>query len=522
MPPLPPGVTSAVRVVRGLNSNAANIFGYFGSPSTGEFSVAPSGEVSAPGFTEPTTTVGDGIATVINAAALGILDAVPLPRGLKTFGRSIVRKITGVKRKEASKSFSSSAGVEECWIGPKGYRARKRRRHEELVQARLLEQAVNYGTGDPTTGPSYFSVPERVQQYTWCDSASFTTGWPATEADTKTGECSYKITAPFCQQFVSQLRANVRFGDEFVNSITNAVGVWEANAIYHVRCNTTDPSELTIWQLWPKEDIPSFREPDDDKVAWFPIIGTGTDAAALANSHGIFRYVDNTAAGATAPNAALVPTFDASTGLGTGPSPTVVTTNLPVCMQRCFDETTIESPNLASNANFTAHDYYNTPQDFKALSENFDIKPVYKRWFNPGDTSILHCSIPYSFQMRHEYENMMSPLPTASANSQPIADEKFWAWRKKYGPLYLWRIRGNVVYDSKEVVLPAAVTPGQHINFGSALLDIVSHYEVYMSHIPYPAEYFNYRSSATNLITTMDNIAFADQQHIAPVAPAAV
>lgn len=413
-------------------------------------------------------------------------------------------------------AVNMGAGVEEVSLGPKGSKARETRRTAERDQLRLLEQAIAFGEATNLPGPAAFNFPERIQTYTWNTSCTFSVGW----GDSIQGRAGYSIQAPYWPDMARQLRNNTGIGTTFINSNTEKVAILEATAEYHVKCNTVDPARITIWKLTPKRDLIGVRfDGDGYGISWFPQSAVAEDPAATINSWGLFRYQDESAAGATAPTPATVPTFDAHTGLGTEISPTAYTNHFPRCMQRSFNSTNVTSSSLGSNSIWDHKDYFNSPYDFKCFTENFDIDIEYDRAMNPGDKTIIKTAIPNSFQVGHFLNNIGDPRPNAETDAIP--DEEYYAWRKKYGPLYLWRIRGEVMYDSAEVTI-APSTPKQHINFGGALCDIVAHYEAHACMVPYPEEFYNYRSMNSIGMAAMDPMAFANEAHVAYVEPAEV
>jgi len=206
---------------------------------------------------------------------------------------------------------------------------------------------------------------------------------------------------------------------------------------------------------------------------------------------------------------------------GTSVSPTEVVDDMPLCMQRSYGDTMTGSQNLDIDATQPAHRYYyNTPYDYPALTKNFDIKPCYRRWIMPGSRSILHAAIPYSFQVGQEYR--LNAADPGSDSDQNLQDEVYYSWRKKYGPLYLFRIRGHNVWNTTEQVAPIPMSeppvedykiPHQGINFGSAMVNTVTHTEMYCNMISYPEEPYVMRSNLNLNLTLMDNFPFLSEGH---------
>jgi len=291
----------------------------------------------------------------------------------------------------------------------------------------------------------------------------------------------------------------------FDDNKLGAVGVWDAAATWTFNNGTTDPAELTVWRLDAKHDIlTSLLE--DDGTWWFPL-----QTAGKAYENGLFHYkAQSTGGGEKA--LATVPCFDQQVE---GKVPTEVTYLLPVCMDRSFGDATFATADSKLTQTFDKNYYYNSPQDYKALTQNFDITPVYHRWFKPGDTSILHATTPWSFQVGRDMDTInQDSVPEAD----PIMDENRFAWRPKYGPCYLFRIRGSPVYDNAETVATTQ-TPKQAINFGAALLNVISHYEAHVNLIPYSQDPYIYRTAASSTLQLQDNMTFANERHISLYDP---
>lgn len=419
-----------------------------------------------------------------------------------------------------SKEISISGGFHEQWIGPEGHAARAKRRNVEVEQQRLLEQAVAFGVGS-TTGPGAFNAAERIREVQWYTTGTFTTGWNVSSG--LQGECNYKIVAPYWPMAARALReqffANTNAPAD--TSRIGAVGVWEAKATWTLQCGTADPAELTVFALWPKHDLPASIVTEATDTYWFEY-----DPGASAQgpyTHGIFRYATETPVGAAA--AIEVPTFDVRTNA----VPTIVNTEMPTCLTRCFGDTKINSATFTGAQDWDAYHYYNSPQDFKCLTANFDIKPVYHRWMRAGDTSILHAACPWSFQVGNDYVQQARDPNPENKFVTDTRDEYRFAWRKKYGPLYLFRIRGSIVFNNAEQTgmdpPPAeqkSYVPKQQINFGSALLNHVSRYAWQVSSIPYPEESFIYQTIATTNLQVQDNFNFDDERHATLDYPAVV
>lgn len=443
-----------------------------------------------------------------SAAGAAVSALVPRPfQGMaQTVFGSLIEPETSV-----SKTISLAGGVEETWIGPKGIQARRKRRNAEREQEGILRESILFGSA-ATVGPGAFNAAERIRECQWYTTGTFTAGW--NEAANRQGECNYAICAPYWPSAADQLRKQFFSNNNAPEPTTRiaSVGVWEANATWTFQCGTLDPAELTVWALWPKHDMVAAREVNQDSF-WFTfdpnVVGQGPF------SHGIFRHANETPAGAT-PVSILVPTFDVLTGS----APTTVNINMPDAMVKCFTDTKVNSAAYGGAQGWDERHYYNSPQDFKCLTENFDIKPVYHRWMRAGDVSILHASCPWSFQVGNQQGLInRDPHPEEKKNEEQ-RDEVFYSWRKKYGPLYLFRVRGSIVFNSAENTDSKDYVPIQGVNMGAALLNHVSRYEMKVSSIPYPQEQFIYQSGVSTMLQTQDNFNFADERHATLDAPA--
>jgi len=103
------------------------------------------------------------------------------------------RKVLAANKSSQIESISLSAGFEERHIGPDGERARKKRRHAEQDQLSILQQSIEFGTDPNVLSGIPYNVAERIQEYFWDTSGTFTSGWGA---DSKQGECNYETTDP--------------------------------------------------------------------------------------------------------------------------------------------------------------------------------------------------------------------------------------------------------------------------------------------------------------------------------------
>lgn len=409
-----------------------------------------------------------------------------------------------------SQEFLSRAGVEETYIGSKGYRARSNRQAEEANQRRLLKQAVAFGQGDPAIGFDDYNVPERLQKYIFDTTGTFSVGWNVANplVDSDSGQAGWSVQAPIWQGGISYLRANLSNAYDG-KSRSSGVGIWEAHATWTIRNNLPFPAEITVWRLDPKYSIPC--EPNTAQVGqWFmrDIGGASIDQLAM----GIWKYQSENAANVN------VPAFDQV--LAAGP-PLSLRTTMCRAMNNSYGDTTKLSRDMGPSETVPpAAYYYNTPYDFKCWTENFHISPVYHRWMGTGDTSILKACIPYSVMCAFGAQSGRQD-PNSSDATENIPDEKFYAWKKTWGPLYLFRIRGDVCYDAKDAADKQAENtskPTQKVNFASALVDIVSHYEWYCNLVPIPEPRFNFQTAVSLPLTTQDPILLTNERMTAPDA----
>lgn len=402
-----------------------------------------------------------------------------------------------------SQEFLSRAGVEETYVGSKGYRARANRQAEEANQRRLLKQAVAFGQGDPAIGFDDYNVPERIQKYIFDTSCSFSVGWNRGSPETSaSGRAGWSVQAPIWQGGISYLRANLSNAYDG-KSRSSGVGIWEANATWTMRNNLPFPAEITVWRLDPKYSIPC--EPDTKQVGqWFlrDIGGASIDQLAM----GIWKYQSQNAANVN------IPAFDQTVAVG---PPYNLRTTMCRAMNNSYGDTTKLSRDMGPSEVVPSADYYyNSPYDFKCWTENFHITPVYHRWVCTGDTSILKASIPYSVMCAFGAQSgRQDPNPTDATENIP--DEKFYAWKKTWGPLFLFRIRGDICFDETDAAAMAAEAkskPTQKINFASALVDVVSHYEWHCNLVPIPEPRFNFATAVTQPLNVQDQILFADER----------
>ena len=169
--------------------------------------------------------------------------------------------------KRRATEMALRAGVEEVWIGPKGIKARKKRRAEAFAQEKLLRQAVQFGVTDPTTGPNSFNVAERIQEYAWVKSSSFSVGY---YADQKQGEAAWSFQSPFFHHGAYQLRNIIGIDDTNLTDTRIArLAVLEARAQWHIRNNGFEPAELTVFALDARGDI-QCAYVNDDGETFFP------------------------------------------------------------------------------------------------------------------------------------------------------------------------------------------------------------------------------------------------------------
>lgn len=449
-------------------------------------------------------------------------------RKLAKTATSVIRSLSGISNENKNSfepiSSTRSGTVEEVWIGPKGFRSRKKRRFAERDQTRLLEEALAFGTAGNNPGPGYYNVPERIQRYIWDQSSTFSCGWGD---DNKQGECNYSIQAPYwpyLSRFYRFALKNDVTNPEFKNSILYRTGFWEGSARWTISNDSSEHAELTVWRLYAKDDTILTSEivevKDVSDHAWFPAVQPVDEEAGEYHiyENGLFHYkTDNLGAypGSVVANS---PVFDQQQQTaGSNNNPTEVDYKLPVCMQRSFNNRVVGSQSLEALAQQpTAHYYFNSPMDYPALTENFKIVPAYRRWFGPGDKAILKAALPNPFQTGYEKTLKTGDIggPPTYAAQQPEPDEQIWAWRAKYGPLYLFRIRGMNVYSSTEEVLEGkAYIPHQGINYGSAILNINAHYEHYVNLLPYPEEEYIYRQAANMSAQLNDQFPFLSEAH---------
>lgn len=443
------------------------------------------------------------------------------------------KKVLGKRKAEA---VSILSGVEETWIGPKGNKARSTRRKIENAQNRLLEQSIAFGSGSQVTGATSVNIPERVQSYQWNKSSSFSCGWG--DSKDNQGECNYSLQAPIWQFAINELRQNI--GPLVTDPGGNLnqqckVRILEANATWTFRNNSVEPAELTVWRLKPRRGpvlVERLASADANQPAmWFPF-DDGESVNHGEYAAGVFKLNQSTQGLGIVPS--RVPVFDGVVSAGPTPSTYAVDLDMPVCMSRSYGDTNQVNATQA-NPSFgaiNAYDYYNSPQDFKAITENFEIEPAYHRWFNPGDMSILKASIPYSLTMGRFQGNNFDPTYSGTAANFWLggADEACYAWRDTWGPLYLFRIRGAPVYDGAYQTGPTVADaktyldylPIQKINFGSAILNCVFHSEWHACLEPYPEERFQYRTSQSIPLTSYDQMAFDAETHSAMTVPGVI
>lgn len=428
--------------------------------------------------------------------------------------------------KRKAENLSLSAGVDEQWIGPKGEKCIKKRKHEQEYQNKLLSDALAFGAGTTAIGVTPYNLTERIQKYRWDTSCTFTCGYSGNNMQ---GRCAYGVLAPVWPHMFHWARERLINPTINERSRIGACGVWGAEMRAAMRNNTLAPCELTVWKLDPKHDIVCYTGADSkDSPApeWFPNNGDPQKQPGEVNpmdhfGKGIFSYGVEDIDEKTADLEPRCPTFDQY--VGTVPTYTVIDNDMPYFMKQSYNQTTVANVNLNADAKHIpiANDYFVTPQEFRGLTENFNMKPVYKRWMNPGDTAILRARAPFNFQVGQEIDDSTN-TPVAVEASGYNPDEFFFAWRKKWGSLYLFRLRGNVVYNNAVEGDPADYTPVQQISYGSALLDCQLHYEAYLNHVPYSEERFNYNQSLTTTVQQQDNMAFDAETHVAPVQPVIV
>jgi len=444
-----------------------------------------------------------------------------IPQVNKRKIQEIVSKVESAEKKSRVDSINMGCGVEEAWIGPKGENARENRIREERAQLRLLQQSVAFGSSGPVTGLGFYSVPERIQEYKFCSSSSFSCGWGAESG--RQGECGYSIQAPIWNHVLHALRRNIAQSEVYdtkSGALSNVfkLKVLEAEGEWHVRNNGVDPAELTVWQLRPRDGMIMSKLVDDGK-AWFPLSDGGATTGFAAQGLFFYEQSGNTA-DATLPF--KVPIFDQQTSVD--PAALTVNFNLPVCMGRSFGDTVTTNSGFVANVAqaINEKDYWNSPQDYAAIVENFEVVPVYKRWMKAGDYSILKAHIPNSVTLGYQQDHQQDPLFSSDGIFTSEADERWMAWKKTWGPLYLFRVRGAPVYDAKFPAETKAYMPQQKINFGSAVLNVVFKSAIRACSEPYPEEYYQYKQYGSVPITSMDQMNFADEVQSAFVQPAKV
>lgn len=461
---------------------------FFGYPSTNDFS-------------SNYITTSDGMASTSDATAHDVFSAATALVPYRPV-RQILKTLLG-KRPSSARNLTASSNVEEKWIGPHGNKARRKRRAIERIQERLLADTIAFGTGETTIGPDDYNVPERIQEYRFDGTCTFTVGWTG---DNKQGEAHYAAAAPFTNQIAHWARRTIDTqSNAATTNPTMHVAVWEAMARWEFKCGTTDPAELTVYQLDLREnDLIADNSSSGVGKAYFYNGGASEDAVDNYGS-GFFNFqiLNQSVATALKPK---IPAFDYSTGPGTS-----VSEYFPTCMVRNWTFAVKPNDDYQGTDALKLQDYYNSPHDFKCLTENFHIKQVYHKWFNPGETAILKAACPWSFQVGHYSENKRDPN-TVEADDQ-LPDEWFYAWRKKYGPIYLFRIRGTLVYNSAETP-PTTKDPIQGINHGAALFNVASHYKYKLSMVPQAQNQFIFKTTAAKTLMDDKQMLFADERYV--------
>lgn len=436
---------------------------------------------------------------------------------------------TSAKIQELSKNMAQNAGANsgvplETWISPKGNYARKRRRNEQRYQIKLLKQNQTFGEGETTVGPSDFNVPERIQRYLWDVSSTFTTGYIA---DNKQGECHYSIQAPVWPHQFYQLYGNISTNANIASSFIANLGIWESIASYYISNDSVDPAELTIWELTPKHEILQSQLADVANGAeWFPKTQFGAPSDVWNYENGLFKHHNiNFVAGmpAATPTKNVVPVFDKQSqdANGDNTAVTAVAADNPLCMVRSYSNSTVYNADLDADMKAAGliddHYYWNSPQEFPALTHNFKIKPKFRRWMMPGDRQIIKCCKTRPFQVGHTWaQKQIAPNATGTDSTR---DWDRYVWRPSWGKLYLWRIRGINVWDTSENTGGDSRIPKQRINMGAALLNIFTHIDTYANMIPYPDELYQYKSGMVPLAQSADNMLFANERHITTNEP---
>lgn len=425
--------------------------------------------------------------------------------------------------KTISRASNFAVGVEEVWIGPKGQAARARRKREERSQLKLLQQAVAFGSGEQPTGLASYNIPERIQEYRWVSSSSFSCGWCAESG--RQGELSYSIQAPISSHQFAELRRNIGQNTLYDTKTGNVsqlfkLRIFEGIGEWHVRNNGVDPAELTVWKLVPREKVVLTSLQADTGDAWFPYTDNGEATGTGFLSNGLFAYETNGPTVGSTTRTTRVPVFDQT--LST--SPLTVNDGLPVCMARSFNSATaVNFGNVANSAVAPSNkDYFNSPMDYPAIAQNFHVFPAYHRWMKAGDYSVLKAAMPYAVTLGYQQDYQQTPLPTNDGTFRSPADEEWKAWNKTWGPLYLFRVRGAVCYDGTFPPETKSYYPQQVINFGSAVLNVVFKSTAYACLDSYPDEFYQYRNYLSNQITAYDQMNFANEVQSAPVAPANV
>lgn len=213
-----------------------------------------------------------------------------------------------------------------------------------------------------------------------------------------------------------------------VYTASSWTNIWTADKVTHYRNNSNRSVQLEIWSLWPRDDIPAFPGDDDIAVRIF------TD---IVNDKPNFGIAD--------------------------PEP-------PRILTVGMNQRGVE---LISGVGNVDINYFTSPYDSLAICTMFKIKMEVSTVLKPGDTCIVRSSLPRKFDW-NPVGDLGINENAAAANIVNALQEQ-WAYFKKQGPCYYFRIRGEVIHnnalDGDDNIVPGSATSAQATNTSAHYLD---------------------------------------------------
>lgn len=142
--------------------------------------------------------------------------------------------------------------------------------------------------------------------------------------------------------------------------------------------------------------------------------------------------------------------------------------------------------------------YQTQPHDSRTITEKFNISPEFDMWLAPGE----QVEVRMNQMLPFKFDPLEWNLPLLIADETKAAWGQTYLWTKELGPIYFFRLRGQVVHDESKRVAPDFKLDDT-VNMSVHQLDWVQNTKSWISGENYDeSRYPRDRFSSNELITT--------------------